>query len=869
MVSPAQLFRRLRALFSGRRVDSEMTEEMRFHLAMESEAGEKAGLSADEARRQARLAFGSEQRYREEGLEARGVSLWHDLGADLRYALRVLRRTPVFTTVAVITLGLGIGANTAIFSVVNTVLLKPLPYTDPGELVSVWDGGHSRAEFAGVHTRARTLASSAAYLPKYGMSLSGDGPPELVITSLVSADFFTVLGVKPETGRFFRPGEGQKGQERLAVLGYGLWRDRFGADPAAVGRRIDLDGVLWTVIGVTPPGFAFPEGTRLWVPLEMDEKSPAYWGGYGHQIIGRLGPGVTKEQNAADIRTIAAQIRMENPLWRPDTSYLSNINVIGLQDRLVQDSRRFLGVLLGAVGLVLLIACANVANLLIVRGSAREREIAIRATLGAGRRRITRQLLVEGVVLATIGGTLAVALAWAGTGALMRLLPATTPRLNEVTVDATTLAFTALLTLVTGLVFSVVPSLRLANTGGGAALSAGHASQSGHPRRLAGALVSVQIAFAVVLAVAAGLLVRSLSRLLDVSPGFETVGIATARISPPRARYLTPESQRVFYAQLLERLRGSPGITDVAVTTQLPFDQSSEVYAMFVDGWTTDPNALELFEVRRVTTDFFKVMGIPLRQGRSLESSDRAGTVPVAVVNETAAKKYWAAGGVIGGVIRYPWKDPLQVVGVVADVRNNDLKEPAMPTFYVAFDQTSRAGATVVANTSGNPTRALESIRLAVNEVASDVPVSHEQTMDRLIESSVATPRSASLLLLGFGALALILGAVGTYGLVAYGVARRTREIAVRLAVGAAPKNVIGMVVKDGARLAGTGIILGLVAAFGLTRLMRGLLFETAPVDFVAFATAPLVLGLAALAACLVPALRAARIDPAISLKDS
>jgi len=356
--------------------------------------------------------------------------------------------------------------------------------------------------------------------------------------------------------------------------------------------------------------------------------------------------------------------------------------------------------------------------------------------------------------------------------------------------------------------------------------------------------------------------------VLAVSPGFETVGIATARISPPRARYLTRESQRVFYHQLLERLRGSPGITAVAVTTQLPFDQASEIYAMFVDGWTTDPNKLELFEVRRVSPDFFRVMGIPLRQGRSIEPSDQQGTLPVAVVNETAVAKYWSGRSAVGGGIRYPWRDPLQVVGVVADVRNNDLRQPAMPTFYVPFDQASLAAATVVANTTGNPVRALEAIRLAVNEVSRDVPVSHEQTMDRLIEKSVSAPRSASLLLLGFGALALVLGAVGTYGLVAYGVARRTREIAVRLAVGAQPKNVVGMVVRDGAKLAGAGIVFGLVAAIGLTRLMKGLLYETAPLDIVAFSAAPLVLAAAALAACLVPALRASRIDPALSLKE-
>jgi putative ABC transport system permease protein len=861
------LLKRIRALLSGNRVHHDMRDEMRFHLDMESEAGMQSGLSGDEARRQAKLAFGSEQRYREEGLEARGVGLWHDLGADLRYALRVLRRTPVFTAVAVVTLGLGIGANTAIFSVVNAVLLKPLPYADPEELVSVWDGGHSRAEFAGVRDRARTLARSAAYFPNYGMSLSGDGPPELVVTAQVSADFFSVLGVSPEAGRFFSPGEDAPGTERVAVIGHGLWRDRFGSEPTVVGRRIDIDGTPWTVIGVAPKGFGFPGSTRLWVPLEMNEKSPAFWGGYGHQIIGRLAPGATLEQNAAEVRTIAGQIRLENPLWRPDLDYTSNITVTGLQDRLVQDSRRFLGVLLGAVGLVLLIACANVANLLIVRGSAREREIAIRATLGAGRRRITRQLLVEGVVLAAIGGTLAVILAWAGTGTLMRVLPAATPRLDEVSVDMVTLGFTGLLTLVTGVLFSIVPSLRLAGTGGGAALAGGHASQSGHPRRLAGALVSTQIAFAVVLAISAALLVRSLSRILAVNPGFETVNIATSRVSPPRAKYDSANVQRAFYSQLLGRLDGNPAIESAAIVTSLPFGGSTELYAMWIDGWTTDPNKLELMEFRRVSAGYFRTMGIAVTKGRAFDAGDRAGATDVAIINETAARMYWPGRDPVGGIIRYPWRDPLEVVGVVADTRSEDLKAAPVPMAYVAFEQAPMAGATIVARTRGTPAMALEAIRVAVGELATDVPVSNEQTMDHLIQRSVAAPRSASVLLLGFGALALVLGAVGTYGLVAYGVARRTREIAVRLAVGAAPGNVIGMVVKDGAKLAGAGIFFGLVAAIVLTRLMKGLLYETAPLDPVAFSVAPLVLAGAALAACLVPALRASRIDPALSLK--
>ena len=874
MVSPGQILRRLRALFSRARLERDMEDEMRFHLEMEAADQMRAGLRPEDAARRARLDFGGVERWREEGRDARGVGGLLDLVGDLRYAARTLRRSPAFTLVAVATLGLGIGANTAIFSVVNAVLLRPLPYAEPERLVSVWDGGHSRAEFTRVRDRTRALSSAAAYFPGWDMALGSGGDPERVIVALVSADFFGVLGTRPLLGRFFTAGEDAPGGERVTVLSYGLWRGRFGGDSTVVGRRIDLDGVPWTVIGVAPPGFAFPSvGTRAWLPLELDEQQVGpFWGAYGHQIIGRLRQGSTPGQTAAELRGIAEELRLENPVWRPDTTYYAQgITVTPLRERLVKDSRRLFRVLLGAVGLVLLIACANVANLLTVRGTSRHREFAVRSALGAGPARLGRQLLVESMALAVLGGALGAALAVAGTRVLVALLPADTPRLNEVMLDGTALAFTALLSLLTGFVFGVGPALQQAKTDAGPVLAGGAATPGPRSRRVAGALVSLQVALAVILAIGAGLLLRSLSRLLAVDPGFETVQVATVRLAPPRARYATPDAARDLVTRVLAELEGAPGIAVAAVTDQLPFDQTNRIMAMWVDGWTTDPNKLDVFDVRHVTPEFFRAMGIPLRAGRGFTPDDRTGGPPVAIVSETAARRFWSGRNAVGGRIRYPWPGWMEVVGVVADVRNNDLAEEPAPAVYLPVAQEplgpSGGPPTVVVRASGDPAQALATIRRAVATAAPDVPVSEAQTAERLIERSVAAPRAASRLLLGFGALALLLGAVGTYGLVAYGVEQRSREIAVRMAVGAARGSVVGLVLREGARLAGLGIVAGLLGALALSRLMRGLLYGIDPVDPVAFTVAPAALGLTALLACLAPAIRAARIAPSTALR--
>lgn len=885
MMSPLRLLRRLGTMMRGKALDRDMDAEMTFHLDMEAADAERAGLAPDEARRRARHAFGGVERFREEGRDARGVGLARDLSSDLQFGLRILRRSPVFTTVAVGTLALGIGANSAIFSVVNAVLLQPLPFPDTKSLVSVWDGGHSLAEFTYIRDRSRTLESAAAYTPRYGVSLSGAEEPVRLTSALVSAGFFDVLRVRPMRGRFFKAGEDGPGANRVVVISHALWRDRFGSDPNIIGRPIDVDGLSHQVVGVTPPAFTFPSSeTRLWLPLLIDptgarctssspprclESAVGYsWGAYGQQIIGRLKDGVTREQARADVYRIGEELQRENPIWRPSMpQYLDGLAVSDLHDRLVGDSQRLLFVLLGAVGLVLAMACANVATLLVVRGAARTREMSIRAAIGAGAGRLSRQLFLEHLLLAGLGGAAGLVLASVIMPVLISLLPSTTPRLEEVRLDGWVVAFTALATAVTALLAGIAPARRLAGTTGLQAIGSARSGVTAPHRRLAGVLVSAQIAIGVMLAIGAGLLVRSLARIMDIDPGFATEQVVTAQVNPPRARYADGERQRTLVRQAVERLAAAPGVSAAAVTTQLPFDQKNHGMAMWIDGWTTDPNKLELFELRKVTPDFFRAMGIPMRQGRAFTAGDRADGTPVAIVSETAAKRFWPGKNAVGGQIRFPWPGWMSVVGVVADVRNNDLKEAELPAVYVPFDQSPEVPFVLTVRASADPVATISLIRNVMLELASDTPLSRERTMAALVDDSMLGARAAAVLLLGFGVLALLLGSIGTYGLVAYGVEARQREFAVRIAVGARAASVMRLVLRDGARLAAAGVVIGVGGAFALSGFMRGLLFEVAPNDPVTFLTAPLLLAVTAMLACAIPAWRATRVDPNATLR--
>ncbi len=804
---------------------------------------------------------------------ARGMRALEDAGADLRFGLRTLRRSPVFTIVAVLTLALGIGANTAIFSVVDGVLLRALPFADPGALVSVWDGGHSKAEFVGVRDHNRTLEDVAAYRDRVGFSLSGGGKPARLYGSQATSELFRVLGVGAALGRTFAAGEDQPGNDRVVVLSDALWRDRFAGDPSIIGRSIELDGISRTVIGVMPRGFWFPRHeTRLWVPLTLGRKVLGeYWGSYGHFIVGRLRPGVTRGQARADVYAIAQRLRRENPVWTPSRDdYLRDIDVVPLQHRIVQGgSRRLLLVLLGAVGMILLIACANVANLLIARGAARQREFTIRATLGAGRGRIARQVVTESLLLGGAGGLAGLVLAVVAVRGMRTLLPPDMPRLADVHMNGTVLAFTAGLALLVSLLFGLVPALRMSRPGPAVTLGEGtsRAGSGLRARRLAGALVAGEIALAVVLVVGAGLLLRSFGKLLDVNPGFRTERIVTARVSPPAARWEEPEQTRIFYRELLQRLSASPALQDVAITSQLPFDQTNTGYAMWIDGYTTDPNSLEVMESRRVSPDFFRTMGIPVVQGRAFDVRDRDGAPLVAIVDRTAAERYWKGKSAVGGRIHYPWPGWLRVVGVVDNVKNNDLTAEPEPTFYVPFDQRPQVSMMVAARARGGAAPALGAIRSAASEISADVPVSDERTMTQLIGDSTGQPRFASLLLLSFGLLALFLGGVGTYGLMAYATQRRTREIAIRMALGAQPGHVLSGVLREGGRLAGAGVLVGLGLALVLTRFLRAMLFEVSTTDPAIFVAVPVLLAVVALAATYVPARRATRVDPMIAIR--
>ena len=802
--------------------------------------------------------------------------------ADLRYALRQLARSPGFTAVAVLTLALGIGANTAIFSVVYGALLKALPYADPQSLVSVW-GGRALAEFVGVRDGNRTLQGVAAYMDRIGIGLSGTGEPARLAGALASADLFRVLGVSAALGRTFAAGEDQPGSNAVVLLSDGLWRARFGADRSIIGRTLDLDGIPRTVIGVMPRGFWFPRReTELWLPVRLDRSNPGeFWGSGGYYMVGRLRPGMTRGQARADVRALAERLRIENPVWRPSERYYFNgLDVIPLDQRIVEGgTRRLLLVLLGAVGMVLVIACANVANLLIARGAARERELSLRAALGAGRARLIRQLVTECVLLAAVGGLTGLALAFGGERALLGLLPPDTPRLGDVSVNGAVLTFTAVLALGVGIVFGLAPALRLSRPDLVGSLSEGTSRGGSGPRkrRLAGALVAAEIALGVVLAVGAGLLLKSFARILAVDPGFRIEHLVTARISPPKARWSDPgftapsaameARQRVFYRQLLERLRGSPGITSVAVTSQAPFEKTNEFGAMWVDGYTTNPNELETMNGRKVTADFFRTLSIPVLRGRALSDADQPNTPRVALIDETAAQRYWKGKDPIGGRIRYPWPGWLTVVGVVGTTKNNDLTDQPQPTFYVPFAQYPQAQMTVVARTGGDPAAAFGAIRAAVRELAPDVPVSDERTMTERLADSVAQPRFATGLLVAFGALALLLGAVGTYGLMAYTTQRRTRELAVRMALGAQTRDVLWTVIRDGAVLAAAGVLGGTGLALALTRSLRGLLFEVSPTDPTTFALVAIVLAGAALLASYLPARRATKVDPMVALR--
>jgi putative ABC transport system permease protein len=796
---------------------------------------------------------------------------------DLRYGLRMLLKNPAFTAVAVIALALGIGANTAIFSVVNGVLLSPLPYPQPEQLAMVWldnrrqgirDDITSYPNFLDWRDKNHSFQGMSG-MRNLAVNLTGTGEPEELRGAAVAANFFSLMGVNPAQGRGFTTEEEQPGKDKVVILSHGLWRRRFGGDPGILNKTVSLNGEQNTVIGVMPPGFQFPSKAELWAPLAPNERLRAARGAFWLPVVGRLKPGVSRAQAQADMDLIAKQLEQQYP--NINAGY--GINVMPLHEQMVGNLRRTLLVLLGAVGFVLLIACANVANLLLARAAARQREIAVRAALGAGRWRIVRQLLTESVLLSIVGGALGVLLAWWGLETLLKLSPANLPRLDNIHLDARVLGFTFGLSLLTGLLFGLAPALQTSQLELGETLKEGGRSGSGSRRtqRLRSAFIVAEIALTLALLIGAGLLIRSFWRLQEVSPGFRSERLLTLQLSLPRTKY--PEGAQVvtFFQQLQERLAALPGVESASATTTILLPKLANSSSFTIENHSQDPQAQRLeLPFDAVQPNFFQTMDIQLLRGRTFAPQDARGQPDVAIVNETFAKRYFPNEDPVGK--RFTFGDGnnpqwISIVGVVRDTKRQGLDAPVRIESWLPHAQAPSRSMQVVLRSKGDPLALAGAVREAVWSLDRDLPIPKLQTMEQVLSESVAQRRLSMLLLSIFAAVALLLAAVGIYGVMSYVIAQRTNEIGIRVALGAQAGDVLKLILGQGMKLALLGVGLGLVTTLLLTRLLASLLFGVSATDPATFAGVALLLLLVALLACWLPAWRATKVDPIVALR--
>ena len=798
---------------------------------------------------------------------------------DLRYAARSLAKSPGFALAAILTLALGIGANTAVFSLVRGVLLRALPFPRAERLVAVHEANLSKSSepipasppnFLDWEAQNAVFSALGAYTA-VDVALAEIGEPEQLHATAVTPGFFSALGVAPLHGRTFTAAETVPGRESVAVLSHALWTRRFGGDPGRIGRTVRLNGATYTAVGVMPPGFRFPESDAdLWIPLAFGPEIGTQRGAHYLEVVGRLKDGATLSQARTEIEGIAARLRAQYHA----TNEGYGASVIPLRDDLVGPIRPTLALLLGAVGFVTLLACANVANLLLIRASRRGAEMAIRTALGAGRARLVRQLLTESLVLAAAGTAAGLVVAAAAVDAIVRYAPADVPRLGEVRIDAGVLAFTAAWTLVCAFLFGLAPALGAVRTqpmdtlrGAGADRVSGRGAS-----RLRRLLVVGQIGITLLLLTGAGLLARSLARLSGVDPGFRAESALTFALSLPEARY--PDEARVgaFTEALLARIRALPGVRETGAIFGLPLTGMSFSSSFRVAGRPADPANEPSAQLRVASRDYFRAAGIPLHAGRLFEPSDTRGSPLVILVSRAAARKFWPAGDALGQRVRFGARPGVtrlegEIVGVVGDVRDGGLALGPTPEFYGCLEQAPVGYFNVVVRTAAPPALFASLVRREVRALDPELPVTGLGTLEDVVRRSVAGRRFPMLLLLAFASLALLLSSVGIYGVTAYAVSQRTREIGIRLALGADGRRIRRLVLREGLRLALGGLAAGLAAALALTRLLAGLLFEVRPADPPTYlGTALLLLGVA-LAACWIPARRASRLDPSNALR--
>jgi putative ABC transport system permease protein len=800
---------------------------------------------------------------------------------DLSYSLRLLLKNPGFTLVAVFTLALGIGANTAIFSVVNSLLLRPLPYQEAEQLVWIWGTNpknnipHEAAsapDFADWKSRNQSFAEMAAF-SRTAVILHTEGEPERLMGAAVTDGFFSVLRAQPKMGRVFLPEEDKPGANRVVILSEGLWQRRFGADPNILEKSITLTGNPYTVVGVMPASFLNPrpgdlQPAELWVPLRLNYATAGRRSDF-LGVIARLKPEVNFTQAQAEMTTIAGNLEEQYPA----TNTGWGTKVLTLHERFVGDVSRTLLVLMGAVCFLLLIACANIANLLLVRASTRRKEIAIRAALGASRLRLTRQLLTESVVLSLFGGALGLLIAVWGLNLLVSFIPGNLPRLNEITLDNRAMIFTLSISVFTGIVFGLIPALQASNPNLNDCLKEGgkEAANLGGSNRIRNVFAIVEVALALVLLAGAGLMTKSFLRLQDVNPGFDPNRVVTMQVQLPSSRYKEEVQLAGYSNQLLEKIGVLPGVEAASLTSDLPFSGGSDFLAFSIEGIPTSPSdPIQDAETHTVSPDYFKTLGIPLKRGSLFTSQDQANLPGVVVISETMAKRYWGNDDPIGkrittgGGDNPPW---MKIIGIVADVRHKALNSEPYPQMYVPIAQQPERTFTILARSSTDTASLIPVLRNQVRELDANVPVFNVRTMEQILADSIAPPRFNAMLIVLFAVLALLLAAVGIYGVISYGVSQRRHEIGIRMALGARPSEILKMVVGQGLKLVLIGIGIGLVAVYLLTRLMSNLLFEVSATDPFTFILVSFLLTGVALLACLVPARRAAKTDPMVALR--
>jgi putative ABC transport system permease protein len=866
--------------------EEELDAEIRSHLEEAIRDRIERGEAPDDARANALREFGNVGLVKEVTREMWGWAWLESLLQDLRFGLRMLRKNPGFSLVAILTLALGIGASTAIFSVVNGVLLRALPYYEPERLVMVWahrpllqaqtglaDFPVAVADFVDWRNQSQVFEQMAAMRP-LRINLTGGGEPESVVGLRASASLFPLLGARFAVGRAFLPEEDRAGADRVVVISHGLWQRRYGADEKLIGQKITLNDESYTVIGVTAPNFQFPRRDEL----------PVYYGVFGKvdlylpiaftprqmnnrldnflTVIARRKPGVSVGQASAEMNAIARRLTEQYPQTNTD----KGVRLAPLHQQMVGKARTALLVLLGAVGFVLLIACANVANLLLARAAGRQKEMAIRAALGASRGRVVRQLLSESLLLAIAGGAAGLWLARWGVELLLAIAPDNLPRAYDIRLDTRVAGFTLLVSLLTGIVFGLLPALQAAKTNLGVTLKEGGRDAAGLlRRRLRGALIVSEVALAFVLLIGAGLLIRSFARLTAVDPGLDPRGVLTMDIPLPFTKYRDGRSM-AFFQQTLERVQALPGVEAAATVSPLPLSGAHGSVSFAIDG--RPPAQTFNAGSRTISPDFFKTFRVSLIKGRLLAESDGAEAPPVVVVNESLARNYFANQDPLGKRITLLGDTRTrEIVGVVGDVKHSALDEEAKREIYFPMAQFPTLFMSLAVRASGDPMQMVAAVRGQVWTVDKDQPISNIETMERLIAKSVA-PRRFNLLLLGvFALVGLALAAVGLYGVMSYTVTQRTREIGVRMAMGAQPGDVLRLVIGEGMKLAFIGALLGLGGALALTRLLKTLLFDVSATDPLTFIVIAAVLIIVALLACWIPAQRATKVDPLIALR--